>query len=316
MKNEILSLSNIKKFRSDADIKNGCAVAVGSFDGVHLGHQKMIKNLVAAAKEIGRNAVVFTFDFDDNPKSGAKALASLSQKETLLENLGVDILVSSPFSKIKNFSATDFVDFLYEALGARTVICGYDFRFGKDRLGDAEFIKARLSPLGVEVITPNAVCVDEKPVSSTLIRNLLSEGEIVRVNKLLDREFSIVGEVVHGARLARKLGFPTANVVYPKNLSLLHFGVYATRVMVDGNVYEAITNVGVKPTVANGDEILCESYLFDYNEEIYGKAIEVSFVEFIRPEQKFASVDELRSQVERDKISVLKLFREGAFDKQ
>ena len=308
MKNEILSFYNIKKLNCDADIKNGCVIAVGSFDGVHVGHREMIKTLVSEAKKIGKASSVFTFDVDDNPKDNAKLLALPEKKEQILASLGVDTVITWPFSEIKDVSAEEFAKTLCYSFGAECIICGYDFRFGKDRLGDVSLIKKLLSPLGVNVITPNAVCVGDVPVSSTLIRKLLSEGEISKANELLGRDFSFSGEVVHGVELARELGFPTANQVYPEKLSPLRFGVYATTVVLDGKTYSGVTNVGMKPTFCNCEKPLCETYLFGYNGNCYGKIAEISFRKFVRPEMKFNSKEELINQVEEDKKQAMMIF--------
>jgi riboflavin kinase/FMN adenylyltransferase len=316
MKNEILSFYNIKKLSPDADIKNGCVIAVGSFDGVHVGHREMIKTLVEESKKIGKAAAVFTFDTDDNPKSNAKLLALSEKKEQLLQSIGVDVIISAPFSEIKDIHASDFAKTLFYSFGAKSVICGYDFRFGKGRLGDVSLIKELLSPLGVNVITPNAVCEEDVPVSSTLIRKLISEGDVAKANEFLGREFSFSGEIVHGVKLARKLGFPTANQIYPEQLSLLRFGVYATNVILNGKRYFGVTNVGVKPTFCDCEKPLCETFLFDFDGDCYGKTAEILFKQFIRPEIKFNSKEELMLQVEEDKTKALEFFLKGAFNEQ
>lgn len=310
MKNEILSLYNIKKLSPDADLSNGCAIAVGSFDGVHVGHREMIKTLVDESKKIGKASAVFTFDTDDNPKCNAKLLALSEKKESLLRSVGVDVIISAPFSEIKDIQASDFVKTLFYSFGAKSVICGYDFRFGKDRLGDVSLIKELLSPLGVNVITPNAVCKDGVPVSSTSIRKLISEGNVSKANEFLGREFSFSGEIVHGAELARKLGFPTANQIYPEQLSLLRFGVYATNIILEGKRYFGVTNVGVKPTFFDREKPLCETFIFDFDGDCYGKTAEILFKEFIRPEMKFGSKEELMIRVGEDKAKALEILSE------
>ncbi len=305
-----MSFCNIKKLRPDADIKNGCAIAVGIFDGVHLGHREMIGALVDSAKEKGIASAVFTFDFDDKLKDGAKLLSLPEKKEAVLKSLGVDIVISAPFYQIKELSATDFAKSLFDVFNAKSVICGYDFRFGKDRLGDVSLIKSVLAPFDVDIITLDALCVDGVPVSSTLIRKLVSNGEVSKVNKLLNRNFSFSGEIIHGVALAKTLGFPTANQIYPENLVKLRFGVYATEIVIEGKKYKGVTNVGVKPTFFDGQKPLCETFIFDFQGDCYGKNAEVYFIDFIRDETRFESKEELQMQVEKDKIAVLKLFEE------
>ena len=295
---------------NDKDINNGVCVAVGTFDGVHLGHRAMISALVDAAKEKNLAAAVFTFDTDDNPKSDRKMLATESKKLSLFASLGVDVVFSAPFSQIRAMSSVEFVErVLYAELNAKTVVCGYDFRFGCDRSGDFVLIKELLSPKGVEVITQPAVTCNSDPVSSTLIRELISKGDIVSANKLLGRPFSINSEVVCGARIGRTLGFPTANQVYPTHLAVLRYGVYAVRCRFDGAVYDGVANVGMKPTVANTDLPLCETYLFDFDGDCYGKNIETEFIAFIREEKRFSSLEELKKQIERDKNSAKEILK-------
>ncbi len=315
MKDKFLLSVDIKKIRPDADIKNGCAVAVGSFDGVHVGHRAMIKTLVDESKRLGVPSAVFTFDSDDNPKFGAKLLALPEKKKELLFSLGVDIVLSAPFSTVKLMTASDFAEnILFGMLGAKSIVCGYDFRFGNDRKGDVELIKRILSPKGVEVITQSAVCDEGTPVSSTCVRSLISNGGVARANKLLQRKYSFSGTVVSGAKLGRELGFPTINQKIPESLVMPKFGVYAVECLLGGERYSGVANVGVKPTCGDGCQPICETFLFDYSGDCYGSEAETFFVEFIREEKKFSSLSELRSQVERDKLTAKEVLSKGEYD--
>lgn len=308
MNDKLQNIVKTVKLVPDADIENGCAVAVGSFDGVHLGHRAMISALVSEADRLGLPSAVFTFDSDDNPKSESKLLAMQKDKIKFLAELGVDAVFSSAFSEIRSMSANDFTNgLLYDYIGAKSVVCGYDFRFGNNRSGDAKLIKQLLSPKGVGVVTPTAVEFGGTPVSSTAIRMAVSNGEVAKANKLLGRPFSFECEVVHGKKLGRTLGFPTINQNYPDMLVLPRFGVYAVECVVDNKRYGGVANVGIKPTV--GGEALpnCETYLFGYAGDCYGKTVRTEFIDAIREEMRFPSLNELALQVERDKASAQKI---------
>lgn len=317
MKENILLPVNTKKLRTDADIENGCVIAVGSFDGVHLGHRVMLNALVAEAKRKGVPAAVFTFDAEDNPKAESKLLALPQKKLELLASLGVDVVLSAAFSVARSLSAADFAEkVLWDSFGAKSVVCGYDFRFGRGRSGDVALIKTLLSPKGVDVITPEAVCVNGVPVSSTTVRALVSQGDVASAGRLLARPFSFSAPVIHGAMLGRGLGFPTINQAVPCSLVLPKFGVYAVKCLLDGKIYSGVANVGVKPTCGDGNKPLCETHLFDFSGDCYGSEAEIYFMEFIREEKRFDSLSELRAQVERDKSTAKEILSKGAFEIQ
>ncbi len=284
----------------------GCAVAVGSFDGVHLGHRKLLSRLVEEAKRLNLPAVVFSFDLEDNPKT-APLLADKNQKAKLLRKFGVDLLVSGRFSQFRDITAKTFaVDFLYEELGAKSIICGYDFRFGKDRQGSVELLKELLSPKGVEICAAEAKYFENEPISSSSIRNLVAKGDVKTASLLLGRYFSFSAEIQHGAKLGGKLGFPTINQNYPHLLVKPKYGVYAVYLRLEDMIYSGIANFGIKPTVG-GTTPLCETHIFDYSGDCYGKTAEISFVEFIRDEQKFSSLEELKQQIDLDKTKALSI---------
>ncbi len=314
MNKEILTSFHTSVELNTVDISSvkGCVVAVGVFDGVHLGHRALISALVAEGRRLGLPAVVFTFDFDDNPKVKGKMLFQKGALCGALADLGVDILLSAPFSSVKGVSACDFVnEFLYNGIGAKCVVCGYDFRFGRDRAGDAALIKSLLGDKGVSVITPDAILSEGEPVSSTRIRDLITKGEIKKANSLMCREFSFAAPVCHGAKLGRGLGFPTINQSFPAEMVTPPYGVYAVKVRLGDKIYGGVSNFGVKPTVASDCAPTCETYIFDYNEDCYGKVARIFFLDFIRPEQRFASLSELKAQVERDKTSAMELLLKG-----
>ncbi|MBO5915164.1 MAG: riboflavin biosynthesis protein RibF [Clostridia bacterium] len=299
----------------NASLANGCVIAVGGFDGVHLGHRAMLSALTEEAKRQKKPAAVFSFALSDRPKGNTALLASEDEKHRLLAESGVDAVYIASFSQIKNMTAEDFVlELLYKRFGAASVICGYDFRFGSGRKGDFLLIKSLLSDKGVSVVTPDAVTENGVPVSSTAIRTNIREGRIEQANKLLGRRFCFTAEIIKGRQLGRKLGFPTANQKYPSSLVSVRFGVYAVVCRISGKEYGGVANIGIKPTVDNCGEVLCETYLFGYNGDCYGEEMKTELVSFIRPEQKFDSLDLLRAQVDSDKETAKKLLKEYGYN--
>lgn len=310
MNEKLLLSTDIIKINHNIDMSEGCVAAVGSFDGVHLGHRHLLSALTSEAKRLSLPAAVFTFNTDDNPKS-APNLATYESKNKLLAMYGADIICSSPFSALRNMPAEEFaLDYLYKALGAKTIVCGYDFRFGKDRSGDVNLIKALLSDKGVTVITPDAFVLDGEPVSSTAIRKLIGDGSVDAAKRLLGREFFFEAPVIRGRALGRNLGFPTINQRYPKGLIIPCLGVYAVRVKVCGGIFGGVANIGYQPTVG-GEELLCETNIFDFTDDCYGEIAEISFVSFMRKEQRFASLEELKAQIADDKAKARRILLKG-----
>ncbi len=312
MNEKCLFSTHIIKLNESVDMKNGCVIAVGGFDGMHLGHRALVSSLMEEACRLSLPAAVFTFDPQDSPKTDAKLLAQPEKKLELLKELGVSAVFSASFSKLKAVTASDFaLKFLFEGCGAKSIVCGYDFRFGANREGDVELIKALLFPKGVSVVTPSVFLKNNEPVSATVIRGLIADGNLRKANELLGRAFSFKSEVVHGRQLGRKLGFNTINQNYPSFLVLPKFGVYAVECLLDGKKYNGIANFGIKPTVGGIEAPICETNIFDYNGDCYGSEVEISFVEFIREEMRFPSVDALSEQIQRDKARVKEIFSKG-----
>jgi len=277
------------------------AVALGFFDGVHLGHRAVI----GAAKEAagaGAETIVFSFSLTDllpQQKNGAKWLTTDAQKACKCEALGVDRLLLPPFSAIAGLSPEEFADLLTTRLHAKTVACGYDYRFGRGASGTAEDLRRLLAPHGAEVVCVPAVLEGGEPVSSSRIRALLAAGEAEAANRLLGAPFALVSDVVHGRGIGRQLGFPTANQRFPADFLVPRHGVYAARATVEGRAYPAVTNVGVKPTVGD-DRPGAESCLIGFSGDLYGREITVEFLQFLREERKFPDLESLRAQIARD----------------
>ena len=285
-------------------IPNGpTAVAVGFFDGVHRGHLAVIDAMLKEANQSGLVGCVFSFAIDsDSPaaKKGAGLLQTYRQKTRRIEQLGVDCLVMPDFTSFRDFTPSEFaVDLLCNRFGAKTVCCGYDYRFGKNAAAGPDELDALLTPHGVKVVKVEAVIDEGEPVSSTRIRQALKDGDAATAQRLLGRPFSIESVVEHGRRLGRQLGFPTANQPLGRHLVCPRHGVWATRVLLPEGTFRAVTNIGTKPTVG-GDRVLCESYILDFEGDLYGRLIDIELISFIRPEIKFDSLEHLRAAVSAD----------------
>ena len=278
------------------------AIALGLFDGVHRGHRAVIKKSVSCAPAL--TPVVFTFTFDDPDqitKPHYAAILSDTRKREIFASLGVQAVVEPPFSSFRELSPEDFFQrILREKLNAKAVFCGGDYRFGKNAAGDAALMERFCKEAGIRFETVPSETEGGEPISSTRIRQLLRDGKPEESALLLGERYAIDFPVVHGRQLGRKMGYPTINQLYPSGSLLPKFGVYATLASIDGNDYPGVTNVGIKPTIAGGDTPSAETYLMGYSGDLYGRPVKLSFVSFLRPEKKFASVDELFAQIASD----------------
>ncbi|MEG1994131.1 MAG: bifunctional riboflavin kinase/FAD synthetase [Oscillospiraceae bacterium] len=289
------------------------AFAIGLFDGLHIGHREVINNALMQKKN-GFMTGVFTFSDTKNDenyfKDNFKYIFTQKTKENILEKMGIDYLVAPPFSDVKNYTCQEFVDgIIIKALNAKVISCGYDFTFGKNASGNAETLKELCGKKGIEVIIAPPVKTEGAAVSSTDIRNFILDGQMQEAAKLLGENFFIDFPVIKGNQIGKKiLSFPTINQEFPKNHVVPRFGVYVTKVHIGDKFYVGATNVGVKPTVGC-DKVLSETYINDYDGNLYGKNIKVDFLEFIRPETKFGSLDDLKAQIEKDKQNSLEVFK-------
>jgi riboflavin kinase/FMN adenylyltransferase len=281
-------------------------LAIGVFDGVHLGHRSVIRRALQDAKNAGGTAVVVTFDPHPSrvlrPGNGPCLLTSTSHKIRLVEALGISHLLVIHFDAA--FAATppeDFIAALYAACKPLREICvGHQWSFGRNRAGNLEMLKIWGDKLGFDEVGVPAVEVDGKVVSSTLIRTMVEAGDLVNAARFLGREFTVLGTVGEGEHLGRKLGFPTANLS-THNEQFPPDGVYAVKALLKNRMLPGVANIGTRPTVEQqGGERLLEVHLFDFDENIYGAEVEVFFRKFLREEKKFASVEELRQQISED----------------
>lgn len=282
------------------------AAALGYFDGLHLGHVGVI---AAALLQTDLRPAVFTFNCDTTlPKfRSPEDIISFENKCELLDKIGVEYLFAPDFAEVCSLTDEDFVrEILAARLNAGFVCCGRNFRFGLGGRGTPERLRELGGKYGISVEIVEDVCLDGELISSTHIRELIRRGEIEQANRLLGYELWFRLPVIHGNELARKLKFPTINQIIPKTNIIPRFGVYQSYAEVHGRHYRAITNIGIRPTVVSGGETVMETHILNFDGDLYGEKIAVSLCKFIRPEQKFSGIDELKSQIDEDIREVIK----------
>lgn len=290
-------------------------MALGFFDGIHLGHQKVIKNAIQIANETERKSAVLTLDPHPSVVLGRgvqhiRYITPISEKKRVLEQLGVDILYIANFThSFASLEPQQFVDQYIINLNVEHVVAGFDYSYGRLGKGTMETMPFHSRQLFSQTIVDKLSTGSEK-VSSTLIRNQLMEGKVDKLPLTLGRNYSVNGTVAHGDKRGRKIGFPTANVQLNDEFLLPKTGVYAVELSFSGKTYKGVCNVGYKPTFYEDKDSIpsVEVHLFDFNQEIYGEEVTVAFFERIRSEKKFNSIDELVSQIQRDKESAIHYF--------
>lgn len=297
----------MKIFKSLEEIENiePTSVALGNFDGIHRGHQELIRHAVSKARERGLKSAVFTFsNHPKNVLSGKALIKNIlypDEKAAILEMLGVDYLFSIDFTEaIMTMAPKDFLErLLIGTFRMKQAFCGFNFHFGYKAQGNPQFLRENAERLGYELQVLEPYKIDGNVVSSTLIRNLIAVGEVEECPKYLGRYYSIGGRVVVGNKIGRTIGFPTLNCTIDESMVSPSNGVYITYCIYDGIRYESVTNVGNKPTIGKYKKNI-ETHIFDFQEEIYGEDIRVEFVKKIRDEYKFDSVDALSVQIGKD----------------
>jgi riboflavin kinase/FMN adenylyltransferase len=279
-------------------------LTLGNFDGVHRGHQEILKKVVDRAREINGTSIVFTFEPHPlkvlAPERSPRMLNTFHGKMKLFSAAGIDIVICAKFTRtFADQHPEDFArDVLHKQLGVSEVYVGYDYAFGKSREGSIESLKKMGTMLGYEVGVVDAVLMNDVVVSSSAIRDLISSGNVEEAAGLLGRLYAIEGEVVHGAHRGQALGFPTANLKIANELIPSH-GVYAILAQIEKRTIKGVASIGVRPTFDAGP-VSIEAYLFDFHDGLYGKEIEVAFVKRLRGEEKFPSADALVQQIRKD----------------
>ncbi|CAG5076324.1 bifunctional riboflavin kinase/FAD synthetase [Parvicella tangerina] len=300
-----------KSINEIGEIKNPI-LTVGTFDGVHVGHQKIISRINELAQEKNGESVLLTFHphprkvlFPDD--DSLKLINTIEEKTALLEQFGLDHVIYMAFEKsLSRMSPVEYVrDILVNKIGIKTIVIGYDHHFGRNREGDIELLR-ELGPIyDFEVVEITAQDIDEITVSSTKVRRAIEKGDIKIANEFLGHPFCMTGTVVAGAKLGRELGYPTANLqVNDINKIIPGNGVYEVIVQTKENRFTGMLNIGTKPTVADSDETSIEVHLLDFNADLYGQELTLTFIRKIRDEQKFDDLTALKNQLSKDEESV------------
>ncbi len=294
--------------RSEIEKKKKSVVTVGSFDGLHLGHVKILDALKSIAEE--KDADSFVVTFEPHPRSAltqdseVSILTSLDEKKWIIEKAGIENLMVIHFTReFSQLTSEEFIKkFVLEKLNASHMVIGHDHKFGRDRLGDENKLREIGNQLGFGVTAVAAECLQNETISSSKIRSFLYCGELDKANQFLGRYYSIFGIVVKGSQRGRTLGFPTANVqVDEPKKAIPQNGVYVVRCTLSTQYYYGVMNIGFRPTFENKHELVAEVNILEFNRDIYGEKIKVEFIKRLRDEKKFESKNELVAQIEKDK---------------
>ena len=329
--NRRLKNRNCKKYMKIidnlCDLKlNNTIVTLGKFDGNHIGH-RLLFDTVIKLKNGNLKTVIFTFDIHpgnilNKDKDTVMIIETNAEREFDKIPDEIDYIIRFPFNKeTVVMSPEQFVeDILVKKLGVKIIVAGTDFRFGKNRAGDIDTLKALGNKYGFRVVVMEKVCVQlegyDSPVevSSTLIKEEIRKGHMENVARMLGEPFFITGQILHGKHLGSNLGFPTINMIAPENKIMPLYGVYATKTRIGASEYYSMTNVGSRPTFDDGEHITVETNIFDFDQDIYGKNVTVSFYHFIRPEHRFAGVQELKETIEHDRDEIKDYFESVSGD--
>lgn len=299
----MICISNTRDFK----IEEPTVVTIGKFDGRHKGHQKLLRRMLEIKEACGYRTAVFSFHMapvtliQGEPQ---KVITTNQERRNNMEKIGIDYLVEYPFTpEVAHLLPEAFVkDILVEQMHARAIVVGTDCGFGYQRSGDAKLLEALSETCGYQLTVIEKEQEDHRDISSTFVKEELNRGNMEKANELLGEPYAIHGTVVHGNHIGGTvLGFPTVNLLPPPEKYLPPFGVYVSRVLVDGVYYGGITNIGRKPTVGADSPVGVETFIFGLSQDLYGKAIEVQLLNYERPEKKFDSLEELKQQLELDK---------------
>ncbi|MGG7213926.1 bifunctional riboflavin kinase/FAD synthetase [Clostridium nigeriense] len=279
-------------------------VALGSFDGLHYGHLSLVRKTVQVAKEKNGKSMVFTYKNHPKtivkPDSVPKLIMDLDTKLEYLDEENVDIVVLRTFTKeFMSIEAENFIKLLCEDYNVKGIVVGFNFRFGHKNLGNVDLLKDLQSKYGYELYIIDPYTYKGDIISSTRVRNCILEGNVSEATNMLSKPYLIKGKVIHGKQLGRTIGIPTANLEFDSKMVIPKKGVYYTNVKYKGSIFKGLTSVGYNPTV-NGKELTIETYILNFDEMIYGEEIKVYFVERIRDELKFDTLDELVEQIRKD----------------
>lgn len=308
MKTKLIVINSI----DDVVDSKSRAMALGFFDGIHVGHRRIIERTRDYA--LNRKITSTVLSFIDFPTKESKTIFSLEERVAILSQIGIDEFIVIRFSdEVKNMEPEDFYQrFLVEKFNAQALFTGEDYTFGKGGKGSINLLRDLIKADGLTHEAIPDITLNDVRISSTWIRNAIDEGDMKLVNELLGgRYYSVKGIVKAGKKLGRTLGFPTINQEIPSDKYVCRKGVYKSLTIIDRKEYPSISNVGLRPTVENAKNINCETYIYNFDRDIYGQDVEVRLIEFIRDEKVFSSVDELKAQVDSDKLKVEKMWKLG-----
>ena len=316
-KNEnMLRIRNMKVFEKEfiSDNKNGCVLALGNFDGVHIGHKFLLEKAREYARQYNLDFGVYTFIKHPRLMYGKKheMLSVLQEKLSFISTLGADFVYLEEFDEVKDFSPSEFVDMICEKFGAECTFCGENFTFGKMALGTEQTLLSLMEEKGKKSVTVQTLKVNGNTVSSTEIRRFLQDGDVEKAAMLLGEPYVFSSEIIQGAKLGRTLGFPTINQKIPTGKILPAYGVYCSVVIIDGKEYMGVTDIGVKPTVSEDErQILAETHIIDFDEDVYGKTVRIALLKRLRGEKKFRSLAELSESINENVQQTREYFKES-----
>jgi riboflavin kinase/FMN adenylyltransferase len=292
-------------------------IGLGNFDGVHIAHEKLVGELVSECRKRSIPSVIYTFR--DHPgnilqRQKIKLISPLEKRIEKFEKLGVDYLILEEFNDEYAVIEPDvFIkEILVSKYKASLVVTGFNYHFGRFGRGDTELLASMGKRYDFEVVTLDPVMSGELVISSTAIRDYIKQGRMAEVKTMMGEFYSIKGKVEYGNRIGTLIGFPTANIIPVRDFALPDTGVYFTQTMVDGKMYNSITNIGIRPTVSSSETKIIETHIFDFNGWLYGKEIEVWFIEKHRDEKKHRDIMELKDQIESDIRKAIEFFKEGS----
>jgi riboflavin kinase / FMN adenylyltransferase len=298
---------------------NNAVATIGTFDGVHYGHQKIIKRLCELAKSTGGESVILTFFphprlIIDPENQDLKMINTINEKAKILDSLGVDHLIITPFTRdFSNLTPAEYIqNILVDTIGIKHLIVGYDHRFGKDRKGGLQDLEAFSKNFNYKIEQIPEQDINDVAVSSTKIRTALLDGDVALAANYLGYNFSLHGRVIKGDKIGRTIGFPTANIFIEETYKLIPSdGIYAVTVELNNQVFKGMAYIGQRPTI-NGMTRNIEVNIFDFNQEIYGQDITMTFLEFLRHDVKFTGLEALKEQLQKDKEATLDYFRKSS----
>lgn len=288
-------------------------VTLGKFDGLHRGHEKLMHELARCKEQFQALSVAFTFDIPPSNRTAevsSKVLTTNEEKEYIFGTTGIDYLIECPFTEeVMRMEPEEFIAWIAQVLHMKCVVVGTDFHFGHRRAGDYHTLMEYERVYGYRTVVVDKIKEGDRDISSTYVREEIAAGNLKYANWLLGYEYFIKSNVVHGKQLGRTIGIPTINMVLPVEKLLPPNGVYITKVRINHKTYAGVTNVGCKPTVSDNNQIGVETYIIDFQGNLYGESIVVSFAEFLRKEEKFASLEDLKMQMRKDICAVEKYYK-------